>query len=170
MGQKEPTGAWPTLPTNFPYNTVSPTDAATAVSQLQSQDALDDAAVTGIAITTGTALDAQPMAEPALTPAVIPVTSPVITSWMVNTTDTYAYSTTSNIESSVDTTLANVQLDGYTTTEVYIKATGLPSYNLGPFNTDPNLPTNQNRTFEITLDPTPATTKTATSLGLSGWR
>jgi hypothetical protein len=89
--------------------------------------------------------------------------------WMLNTTNTYAYSSNSAIEADVSGILANVQVVAYTSTETYIKTTGLPSYSLGPFPTDPNTPTNQNRTFEITRTPTVNTgTKTATALGAIG--
>ncbi len=176
-GLPEPNGIWPTLPGD-PSGPSASTDAAGALQQLQQQDALDDAAVNnsaisggGITTSGGGASAMTPAISPAIQPAIQPDTAPTdpaITAWLVNTTNTYAYSTNTTIENAVAGILANVGTDAYSSTEVYIYATGLPSYNMGPYGSDPNLPTNQKRTFEISLTPTPATTHTATGLGPIG--
>jgi hypothetical protein len=51
---------------------------------------------------------------------------------------------------------------------VYVKATGIPDYNIGPFNGNPNVPANDNATFDIPRNPQPASTHTATGLGAIG--
>jgi hypothetical protein len=49
-----------------------------------------------------------------------------------------------------------------------VRATGVPDYNIGPFGNDPNIPANDNATFDIPRNPTPATTHTNTGLGAIG--
>ena len=49
-----------------------------------------------------------------------------------------------------------------------MQATGIPDYNIGPFNGNPNVPANDNATFEIPRTPAPAATHTATGLGAIG--
>jgi hypothetical protein len=224
-GLPEPNGIWPASPGD-PSGASPPTDAASAVQQMQQQDALDDAAVNNAVISKGTLAGSTlagntltggtltggtltggsltggsltggsiaggsisggslsggnladgngstttPFLSPRVTPANNPPgapTDPAITAWLVNVTNTYAYSTNAAIEADVTGILANVGTDAYSSSEVYIYATGLPSYNIGPFGNDPNAPTNQKRTFEISLNPTPATTHTATGLGPIG--
>jgi autotransporter-associated beta strand protein len=92
-----------------------------------------------------------------------------INSWLINTTGATGKSTSSTINAAVDTIPANVQEVAYTATDVYIKATGIPDYDIGPFNGNPNVPANDNATFDIIRNPTPATgTHTATGLGAIG--
>ena len=141
MGLPEPTGIWPS---NLP------TSARDAVSQLQAQDAADDLSVTD------------------LTPANSPTVDTYVTSWLINTTGAKGQSTNSTINASAGTISANVQEVAYTSTDVYIKATGIPDYSIGPFGNDPNLPANDNATFDIPRNPSPATTHTATGLGAIG--
>ena len=56
---------------------------------------------------------------------------------------------------------ADVQQVFYSDNYSYIKCTGIPSYTIGPWAMNPNIPTNQNWTFKITRfpvpDPTPST-------------
>jgi hypothetical protein len=195
-GLPEPTGIWPTIPSYVPN--AAATNAEDAIAQLQAADAQDDAAVTGAASNAGSwqisggsvvtpvamtgsgivgssavysvvTPQATSFAQPAISPDDSPSIDATVTSWSLNTTNTHAYSTNSTIESDVGSYLANVQVVAYTSTDTYIKTTGLPSYNLGPFPTDPNAPTNQNLTYEITRTPTVNTgTKTATALGPIG--
>lgn len=80
---------------------------------------------------------------------------PTITSWVINTTGATGYN---NIPS-------NVQAVKYTTTDVYVSATCIPGYDIGPWAANPNTPTNQNFVFKLTRNPT-QNTGTATNVGL----
>jgi hypothetical protein len=146
MGLPEPTGIWPTDPT-------------TAVNQIKTADALDDAAITST-IT----MSANILAAPAISPSV----DTYVTSWMINTNGATGKSTDTTINNAVKSIPANVQQVRYTSTNVYIKATGIPDYNIGPFNGNPNVPANDNATFDIPRNPQTATTHTATGLGAIG--
>jgi hypothetical protein len=177
LGLPEPTGIWPTIPSYVPN--AAEMNAQDAVSNLQAQDALDDAAVnasTGVTtdgtwmmgstpiptnISTGT-----PVASPEVQPAVTTLTDPTITTWQQNNT-TKGYSSNTSINSVVSAYLVNVQAVAYTSSEVYIKATGIPSYALGPsYGNDPNIPRSQNKTYEITRNPTQNSSGTPTATGL----
>lgn len=79
---------------------------------------------------------------------------PQLTSWVQNTSGAVGYN---NIP-------ANVQQVFYSTGFVYVKCTGIPSYTIGPWAMNPNIPTNQNWTFKITRNPTP-NTGTLTAVG-----
>ncbi len=85
--------------------------------------------------------------------------TPEITSWILNTSGETGYG---NITS-------NVQSVHYTTTDVYVSATCIPGYDIGPWQGNPNTPANQNFVFKITRTPVENTgTKTATGLGHIG--
>ncbi|MCG3166169.1 MAG: hypothetical protein POELPBGB_01945 [Bacteroidia bacterium] len=85
--------------------------------------------------------------------------TPEITSWILNTSGETGYN---NIAS-------NVQSVHYTTTDVYVSATCIPGYDIGPWTGNPNTPANQNFVFKITRNPQENTgTKTATGLGHIG--
>ncbi len=85
--------------------------------------------------------------------------TPEITSWLINTTGATGYN---NIPS-------NVQSVHFTTTDVYVSATCIPGYDIGPWTGNPNTPANQNFVFKITRNPQENTgTKTATGLGHIG--
>ena len=157
MGLPEPIGVWPTMA----LNNASVSDAAwSAVSTMQQQDAMDDVAIT--AAISGTS--SYTVATPSDT-----VTDPSIINWMINTTGATAKSSNATINAEIDTIQANVQKVAYTSTDVYVEATGLPDYNIGPWGSDPNVAKNQSATFDINRDPTPQTaTKTATGLGAIG--
>jgi hypothetical protein len=193
-GLPEPVGIWPTIPSYVPN--AAALNAQDAVTNLQAEDALDDAAVnasTGAStgqweignspvaapvVSTGNSsiiygssaltTNVQPTANPAVSPAVTLVTDPTLTSWQQNTTG-YGYSSNSSINSVVSSILVNVQAVAYTSNDVYIKATGVPSYALGPsYGTDPNIPRSQNKTYEINRNPAQSSSGTATSLGAIG--
>ncbi|MET4073823.1 YHYH protein [Hymenobacter sp. UYCo722] len=86
--------------------------------------------------------------------------TPIVSSWLVNTTGATGY----------NGILSNVQRVQYSTGNVYITCTGIPSYTIGPnWGNNPNTPTNQNFVFKITRTPTrnPGTA-TATPLGHTG--
>jgi YHYH protein/type IX secretion system substrate protein len=69
---------------------------------------------------------------------------PAVTSWIQNKTVTgYAG------------LLTNVQLVQYTTTDVYVSATCIPGYDIGPWLGDPNIPANMNFVYKITRNPAP---------------
>lgn len=86
-------------------------------------------------------------------------TSPVITSWIINTTGATGYGSI----------LSNVQQVQYNSTDVYVSATCIPGYAIGPWASNPNTPSNQNFVFKITRNPVQNTgTPVATALGHIG--
>lgn len=68
---------------------------------------------------------------------------PEITSWLINTTDEEGYG---GIPS-------NVQSVQFTSSDVYVSATCIPGYDIGPWAGNPNTPSNQDFTFKITRSP-----------------
>ena len=70
-------------------------------------------------------------------------TGPQITSWIINTTGATGYN---NIPS-------NVQTVQYSASQVYVSASCIPGYNIGPWNSNPNTPTNQNFVCKFTRTP-----------------
>ncbi len=92
-----------------------------------------------------------------------------ITSWMLNTAGTLGHSTNATVNSVVSKIQADVQTVAYTSTNVYIKTTGVPSHTLGSYGSDPAIPTNVNRTVDIPRTPVVNTgTKTTVGLGNIG--
>jgi hypothetical protein len=86
-------------------------------------------------------------------------TSPIITTWLRNTTNATGYNGLP----------ANVQSVYYTATDVYVSATGVPSYTIGPWN-NPNVATQQTYKAKFTRSPTASGT-TYTGLGATGlWK
>ena len=86
-------------------------------------------------------------------------TSPQITSWIINTTNATGYN---NLPS-------NVQTVQYSATQVYVSASCIPGYNIGPWTANPNLPTNQNFVCKFTRTPVQNTsTPVYTALGNTG--
>lgn len=79
---------------------------------------------------------------------------PELFTWKQNTTGVVGYN---NIP-------ADVSQVFYSTNFVYVKSSGIPSYNIGPWAMNPNVPTNQNWTFKIARFPVP-NTGTLTSVG-----
>lgn len=86
---------------------------------------------------------------------------PVVTSWIQNVTS-----------KGYGGILSNVQLVQYNSTDVYISATCIPGYSIGPWTGDPNIPANMNFVYKITRNPVPNTgTPTAVGLGHVGvWK
>lgn len=85
--------------------------------------------------------------------------TPEISSWILNTTGDKGYA---NIPS-------NVQQVQYSTGNVYVSATCIPGYDIGPWAGNPNTPANQNFVFKITRNPQQNTgTAIATGLGHIG--
>ncbi len=70
-------------------------------------------------------------------------TNPAITSWIINTTGATGYG---GIES-------NVQQVQYSSNNVYISCSSVPAYTIGPWQANPNVPSDQNHVFKITLNP-----------------
>ena len=84
---------------------------------------------------------------------------PEVTAWKVNVTGATGYA---NIPS-------NVQQVQYSATQVYVSATCIPGYSIGPWAGNPNTPRNQNFVFKIARQPQPNTgTLTANGLGHIG--
>ncbi|CAN5578495.1 hypothetical protein BH10BAC5_BH10BAC5_20220 [soil metagenome] len=63
---------------------------------------------------------------------------------------------------------ADVQQVFYSANFSYVKATGIPSYTIGPWAMNPNIPTNQNWVFKIARFPVPASTFTNVGNGQVG--
>jgi|GEM_PF-645882 len=87
---------------------------------------------------------------------------PEVTSWLLNTTGQTGYMGAT----------ANVQQVRYSANYVYVNATGIPSYTIGPWPGNPGQATNQNYLFKFTRNPAQNTgTPTATGLGNIGvWK
>ncbi|HMQ69837.1 MAG TPA: YHYH protein, partial [Ignavibacteria bacterium] len=64
--------------------------------------------------------------------------------------------------------LADVQQVFYSANFSYVKCTGIPSYTIGPWAMNPNIPSNQNWTFKIARFPVPAGASTAAGNGQIG--
>jgi len=88
------------------------------------------------------------------TPVVMGQVGPDITSWLQNTTLTGYASLT-----------ANVQLVQYSANEVYVSTGCIPLYAIGPWPTNPNIPSWQNFVCEFPRHPV-QNTGTATAVGL----
>lgn len=82
------------------------------------------------------------------------VTAPEVVSWIVNTTGATGYNSIPS----------NVQQVQYSASNVYVSATCIPGYAIGPWNGNPNTPSNQNFVFKITRTPQ-QNTGTATAVG-----
>lgn len=81
--------------------------------------------------------------------------TPEITSWIINTTGETGYN-------GIPT---NVQLVQYSDNNVYVSATCIPGYDIGPWMNNPNTPVNQNFVFKITRH-SEENTGTLTNVGL----
>ncbi|MBS1493369.1 MAG: YHYH protein [Bacteroidetes bacterium] len=79
---------------------------------------------------------------------------PELSTWKQNTTGAVGYN---NLP-------ADVQQVFYSANYVYVKASGIPSYTIGPWAMNPNVPTNQSWSFKITRFPVP-NTGTLTTVG-----
>lgn len=94
-----------------------------------------------------------------LTNTIFAQLTPEITSWKVNTTNNTGYAGI----------LTNVQQVQYSTNNVYVSATCIPDYTIGPWTANPNIPVNKNFVFKITRNPEQNTgTLTKTPLGHIG--
>ena len=94
-------------------------------------------------------------------------TNPVITSWLQNTNNTVgSYYLTGN-PTPINTTInANVQLVQYSSSFVYVSATGVPAFVTGPFSTGPvSTALNNNYIIKLPLNPSVAVTNTLVGNG-----
>ena len=98
-------------------------------------------------------------------------TNPAITKWLINNSTTGTYYVAPNPTPIANNILVNCQQVRYTTTDVYVNATGIPAYPTGIFTGDgnPSNATNQAAIYKLPLNPTQNTgTATATPLGNVG--
>ena len=93
---------------------------------------------------------------------------PEITSFRTNLNGGKGYSPDPTINAAITNVLADVQSVQYNANYSYISATTVPSYSIGPFNRNPNVPGNTRSVFRIPRNPRSTTTKTATGLGPIG--
>jgi YHYH protein len=92
-------------------------------------------------------------------PALIKAQTPEITSWKINTSGQTGYAGI----------LTNVQQVQYSNNNVYVSATCIPDYTIGPWTNNPNAPVNQNFVFKITRNPVQNTgTLVNTPMGHTG--
>jgi hypothetical protein len=80
---------------------------------------------------------------------------PEITSWIINTNNATGYAGLPS----------NVQQVQYSANNVYVSASCIPGYAIGPWAGNPNIPSNQNFVYKITRNPQ-QNTGTATAIGL----
>jgi hypothetical protein len=84
---------------------------------------------------------------------------PEITSWILNNSGATGYGGLT----------CNVQQVQYSTNNVYISASCIPSYSIGPWAGNPNVPSNQNFVYKLTRSPQPNSgTLVKTPLGHTG--
>ncbi len=94
---------------------------------------------------------------------------PTLGSWIQNTTGLTGHSPNTTINNSISLISANVQQVRYTPTDVFINSTDIPSYNIGPWPSNPNVASNQNILDRIPRSPAlKGSANTATGLGPIG--
>ncbi len=75
----------------------------------------------------------------------------------------------SAINTNVETTLADVNTVAFDPDYVYIRSSGIPSHSIGPFGDgNPTIPGDQDATFRVSLQPTPAAVPVTTALSNIG--
>lgn len=94
-------------------------------------------------------------------------TSPAITSWLINTSGaTGKYYLTGSSAPITDPTLANVQQVRYSASNVYVNATGIPTYAVGPYALGTvTRALDNNYLIKLPINPVQATTHTAIGMG-----
>lgn len=98
-------------------------------------------------------------------------TNPAITDWLINTTGiTGRHYVQGNSTPIDDSYSANVQTVQYSTEYVYVSASGIPGYIVGPYlDGNPALATDNGNIYKIPLNPVENTgTTTQTGLGVVG--
>src|SRR5437773_8355277 len=87
-----------------------------------------------------------------------------INSFSLNLSASFGHSTNTTINNTVSTIPADVQSVQFSLTDTYIRATGIPSHDVGPFPGNPNTPSNRNYLFRLPDSPAVQSgTKTATA-------
>ena len=96
--------------------------------------------------------------------------NPAATSFIINQNGAKGSSADTAIHAVVSQFEANIQQVQYNSSDVYINATGIPNYNIGPWpDGNPAVATDRNWLFHLTWNPGEQTgTKTATPLGNIG--
>jgi hypothetical protein len=80
--------------------------------------------------------------------------SPAVSSWLQNNTITGTYYVQGNSTAISNSVLVNCQTVSYGANNVFVEATGIPSYPTGPFlDGNPSQATDQSRIFRIPLNP-----------------
>jgi hypothetical protein len=84
---------------------------------------------------------------------------PIVTSWILNPTNATGYGGI----------VTNVQQVQYSTNNVYVSASCIPGYSIGPWTANPNTPVNQNFVYKFTRNPQQNTgSPTAVGMGHTG--
>jgi len=97
------------------------------------------------------------------------VAQPSVQSWKQNATASHGQSNDAFINNILKNILSDVQQVRTTATNSYVNATGVPSYPIGPWPSNPNTPANQNILARFPRTPTPQVgTHTNTGLGSIG--
>lgn len=97
------------------------------------------------------------------------VTAPEIINWKLNNGETDLYYTQGSSQTQSYGFDANCQLVQYNTNNVYVSATGIPDYPVGPYlDGNPSTAGEQGYVWVIPRNPTPATNPASTSLGAIG--
>ena len=93
-----------------------------------------------------------------------------VSDFSLNLTGATGHSTDPTINNYVSSILADVQSVQFNTTDTYIRTTGVPSHDVGPFPGNPNHPQNQNFLFRVPRSPAAQNgNHTSTSLGPIGF-
>lgn len=79
--------------------------------------------------------------------------NPAVSSFLINTEGTTGQSTNPAINAAVSAIPADVQQVSYTGDSVYVEATGVPSYSVGPFTGNPNTPADLDEVYVLPLSP-----------------
>lgn len=104
-----------------------------------------------------------------ITSTLVNAQGPEVTSWVLNTTSATGYNCSGCSPVENGTISADIASVDYDTDNVYVTTDGVPSYNVGPWSANPNVPSAQNRIWKFTLSPSENTgVKTATGLGNIG--
>jgi hypothetical protein len=102
---------------------------------------------------------------------ILPAAPIDLAAWRINTTGATGHSTNATINALVSQITADVRQVWYTGSNVYVKSSGVPSYDVGPFpDGNPSYPSDRNWLFRINRNPQPAAAgaNTATPLGPIG--
>lgn len=79
--------------------------------------------------------------------------NPAVSSFLINTEGTTGNSTDPTIDAAVSAISADVQQVSYTDDSVYVEASGVPSYSVGPFTGNPNTPADVDEIYVLPIAP-----------------